>query len=113
MPNPVKKTFYIPQAYSISSFVDSDGKQMDFGDEGASVDLSLEKLDVEITLLRLLSRLSDRQKIILMFLILRESGYDMTHEECAKTISVTREHYMVLLKEVRSKVSKLLHENAV
>jgi len=52
--------------------------------------------------------MDDRQKIILLYQVLREAGYNLNHADCAKTLSITRERYMVLLKDVKKRAGKIL-----
>lgn len=85
-------------------------EEFDIGDSEKAVDDMVSAMQADAYLLTLLSNFNDRQKIILMYQILRESGYNLNHEDCAKTLSLTREHYMSLLKEVRRKAQKIIQE---
>lgn len=85
-----------------------DGTPFDVGDGGQAVEAMNSSMQADLALLTLLKGMNDRQKIILMYQVLRESGFNLNHADCAKTLSITRERYMVLLKEVRKRAGKIL-----
>lgn len=85
-----------------------DGEQFDAGDDGEAADAMISQVQADAHLLSLLRNMNDREKIILMYQILRESGYNLNHAECAKTLNITRERYMVVLKGVRKRAAKIL-----
>lgn len=85
-----------------------DVEEFDAGDEGLAEEQWLHQMDAEITLITTLKSLTDRQKTIFMYQILRDLGYNLRHEECAKTLGVTREYYMSLLAEVKKKTQKII-----
>lgn len=85
-----------------------DGEPFDAGDEGEAADMMYSQVQADAHLLSLLRGMNDREKIILMYQILRESGYNLNHAECAKTLSITRERYMVILKGVKKRAAKIL-----
>jgi hypothetical protein len=88
-------------------------REFDIGDNGKAADNMLSDVHADALLLDLLFKFNDRQKIILLYQILREAGYNLNHGDCAKTLSLTREHYMFLLKEVRGKAKKVLQEAGI
>lgn len=85
-----------------------DGEQFDAGDNGEAAEMMVSQIQADTLLLSLLRNMNDREKIILMYQILRESGYNLNHEECAKTLNITRERYMVVLKDVKKRAAKIL-----
>lgn len=87
---------------------ESENEDFDVGDNGKAQDDMLSNVHADALLIDLLFKMNDRQKIILMYQILRESGYNLNHGDCAKTLSLTREHYMFLLKGVKKKAAKVL-----
>lgn len=80
----------------------------DAGDEGSGQEAIYSQIQADFHLLTLLQGFNDRQKIILMYQLLREAGYNLNHADCAKTLSITRERYMVLLKDVKKRAAKIL-----
>ena len=80
------------------------------GDDGQHEESIYAQLCTDQTVLNILSLFNDRQKIIFMFQLLREAGYGLTHEDCAKTLSMQRVNYMFSLKRVRQKVSKIIKD---
>lgn len=85
-----------------------DGEPFDAGDNGDAADQMVSMVQADAMLLGLLCGMNDREKIILMYQILRESGYNLNHSECAKTLNITRERYMVILKGVKKRAAKIL-----
>ena len=85
-----------------------DGEPFDAGDQGEATDMMYSQVQADAYLLSLLRGMNDREKIILMYQILRESGYNLNHAECAKTLNITRERYMVVLKGVKKRAAKIL-----
>lgn len=106
-----------PVAYPMDNFIDkeTDGDmpdEQDFSDRGKAEEEMLSVCNADSMLLKILTSMDDRDKIIFMYLLLREAGYDITHADCAKTLSLSRERYMVLVKIVKYKAGKLLQEGA-
>lgn len=104
----LKTLSYLSTSVNFSDMKYPDGKPFDAGDNGDSQEATYSNIQADIYLLNLLRSLDDRQKIILMFQILRESGYNLNHADCARTLSITRERYMVLLKAVKKRAAKIL-----
>lgn len=84
------------------------GDPFDVGDKGSSANTMYSVVEADASLLTLLCGMNDRDKIILLYQVLRESGYNLNHAECAKTLNITREHYMVILRGVRDRAAKIL-----
>lgn len=103
---------FIPVSHNFSDMKHPDGTEFDAGDEGQEQDQIISQMQADAFLLKLLQSFNDRQKIILMYQLLREAGYNLNHEDCAQTISITRERYMVLLKDVKKRAAKILQMSA-
>lgn len=80
----------------------------DKGDDGEQASQTESNVQADQLLLKLLSNLDDRGKIILMYQILRETGYNLTHEECARTLNMSRVWYSSETKEVKQKCQKII-----
>lgn len=98
----------IAQSKNFSEFDHGDGHPFDFGDNNKAVEEMESQVQADLSLLILLKKMDDRQKIILMFQFLREAGHNFNHADCATVIGITRERYMVLLKEVKKRAVKIL-----
>lgn len=85
-----------------------DMEEFDASDNGKAATLMFSDMQADFLMLELLFKFNDRQKIILLYQVLREAGYNLSHEDCARTLSLTREHYMVILKKVKIKARKVL-----
>lgn len=88
-------------------------QEFDAGDNGRADDEIASNMQADSLLLTLLFGFNDRQKVILLYQILREAGYNLNHGDCAKTLSLTREHYMFLVSEVKKKARRVLQEAGV
>ena len=100
---------FLPAAYPFSDF-DLEDKPEQFGDDSQSERRMYSNITANISVIKILSSLEDQHKIVFMFLLLRESGFNLTHEECAKILSISRQSYMKLAKSVKLKAGKLLQD---
>ena len=104
----LRSIFLIPTSKNFSELESPNGKQFDAGDNGESTDAMYSFIQADAILLTLLLSMDDRQKTILLYQVFREAGYNLNHADCAKTLSITRERYMVLLKDVKKRAGKIL-----
>ena len=104
----LKRAIMIAYSENFSEMDFPDGTPFDAGDEGEAADMMYSQVQADALLLSLLSGMNDREKIIMMYQVLRESGYNLNHAECAKTLSISRERYMVVLKGVKKRAAKIL-----
>lgn len=105
------KLLYLPTAYPFSDFdFQDDNKAQQFGDGGCGEEKMYSDMNTEFMVLKVLSQLKDRHKIVFMFLLLRENGYKLTHEECARTMMISRQAYARLVKSVKNRSAKLLQD---
>lgn len=106
------KTLLVPTSKNFSelSTINAENEMVQFeaSDESSAEEQIISNMHADALLLALLSSFNDRQKIILVYQILRESGYNLNHEDCAKTLSITREHYMFLLADIKKKAKKII-----
>jgi hypothetical protein len=85
-----------------------DVSPIEIGDGGKQTECLMSNLEADTLLLHLLIGLDNRHKIILMLQILRESGYEISHEDCAKVVCLSRSIYMLELKNLRNKAKKFI-----
>lgn len=90
---------------------DGEREEFDAGDDGRAENKIFSDIQAGNLLLDILFKMNDRQKIIFMYQLLREAGYGITHQDCAKTLSLTREHYIFLVGGVKKKAQKILQAN--
>lgn len=106
------KTLLVPSSKNFSEFTtyndDNEVQHFEASDESSAEEEIISNMQADAMLLALLSSFNDRQKVILVYQILRESGYNLNHEDCAKTLSITREHYMFLLADIKKKAKKII-----
>lgn len=98
---------FIPTAYPLSE-MDSENNQADFSDLCKEVSQLEDKLDLERGILEILHNLEDRDKIIFLFQILRDDGYNLDHESCADVLHIQREWYMTNLSKVKQKIAFII-----
>jgi len=109
MPKTYLKTLqFLAQSYNFSEMNYPDGQSFDKSDDGSGADSMASVLQADAYLLHLLIGMNDRDKVILLYQIMREAGYNLNHADCAKTLSITRERYMVLLKNIKKRSAKIL-----
>jgi len=110
---------FIPQSKNFSEFntgvpeENNEDKPLEYeaSDGGAQAQQMLSNLQADTLLLELLSNLDDREKIIFLYQVLREAGYNLQHEECARTLSISRGGYIIKIKKVKAKCLKILQAN--
>lgn len=86
--------------------------QFDVGDNGLSENAMYSIVQMDMFLYSLLLNFSELQKIVFLYLLMRESGYNLTHEECARTLSMKRESYMTVMRAVKKKAGKFLKQQS-
>lgn len=114
-----KKVFEVPsdlpEAKSFSSLNvngnSDEDSAVDFGDNGEHSEDMVAQIQADFLLLNILFKLNDRQKVVLLYQIIRDIGYGLNYTEYAKTLSITRQKYLIMLKGVRVKAGKVLKEN--
>lgn len=99
---------YIPQTINFSELKkmensDNQAVEADWGDEG----LQMEKLEVgmefEELIVQMLYNLKGNERIIFLYQLLREFGYQIDHGSFAKTLKMNRQKYMEILGTIRLK----------
>lgn len=76
------------------------------GDGGLEAEKFQTKLELEELVVQILCNLEDdREKLIFMFQLLRDSGYQIDHGSLSKVIKLSRRQYMRVLEEVRFKIN--------
>lgn len=98
----------LPQSKNFSEYTETG--EFDRSDDGLEEDRIFNQIEVEQTILKILTHFNDKQKVVFLYQLVRDSGYDITHEECAKTLSMGRVNYMNFLLEVRKRVKKFLQD---
>jgi hypothetical protein len=107
---------YIPESQNFSTFSNNvpaeygDDKPLEYeaSDGGEQVENLFSKIQAEQILTSLLLCLDNRDKVILLYQILQGAGYDLQQDDCAKTLSLSHNAYVILIKNVRRKCVKIL-----
>lgn len=105
----LRQIMMVASSQNFSDMELPDGEPFDAGDEGEAAEGMVSQIQADMFLLSLLQKMNDREKIILMYQILRESGYNLNHEDCARTLNISRKTYMLALKGVKKRAAKILN----
>lgn len=84
--------------------------EFDIGDGGRQADDMFSTLEADFLLLQVLTQLDDRQKVVFLYQLLRQAGYNLNHEDCARTLALTREKYMDSIRRVKERSQKVLKQ---
>jgi len=99
---------FVPIAVNFSQLeneMDEGGiKKYDPGDGGLEVRRLENGLHYEELVVQILCNLEEREKIIFLFQLLRDSGFQIDHGSCAKAVNLSRRQYMRVLEDVRFKL---------
>lgn len=87
------------------------GESVEASDGGEQVKSILGDINAEFILLKLLSNLDDKGKIILMFQIMKGSGFEITQEDCAKVMGFNLKYYNSLIQKVKNRCIKIATEH--
>lgn len=113
---------FIPRSYNFSEIASLDvedngdgtiSPNILFSDNGEAVEKMEDGVEFERLMLQVLSNLSDREKIVFVYQILRDSGFQIDHGSFAKTLDIGRKKYMVLLKEVKIKTLLMIDGKSI
>jgi len=107
-----KNLNFLPKSFNFSEIEpDEDGNILDgdsFNDNGDEVRQTESSLFTEQVILQVLFNLKDREKIVFMYQLLRESGFEIDYTSCADTIGIQRQSYMKTLSIVKKKASVII-----
>lgn len=111
---------YIPESTNFSAITENVPEEnndellgYEASDGGRQVEQTLSNVQGDQLLISLLLSLDNRDKIVLLYQVLREAGYNLQQEECAKTLSISRSGYVVLVKSVKRKCLKILRDQKI
>lgn len=102
---------YIPVAYSFSQFEEADSEQnalFNLSDDGREEKKVFDKIAADTLFLNILFNLTEIEKIIYLYQLAREFGYEIDHSSLSKTLGIHRVVYMRILKRVKEKVKEML-----
>jgi hypothetical protein len=105
------KLIYVPKSYNFSEMETEEGEQFDVSDNFYHNNALYDELDFEILFLDILSNLSDREKIVFLFCIVREYGHNIDHKSFAKTMGIVKESYMVIKRRVQQKTAIIVNKH--
>lgn len=113
---------FIPIAFSLEELKDEEGNMMvdipttaNFEDPADMAPTntfseSLKEIEANDLLVFILKQLDDREKIIFLYQIVKENGYEINHDDFAGTMHLEVRNYYTHLKRLREKVA-LIYEH--
>lgn len=104
---------FIPTSKNFSEFKTQEGEHDEFlefavGDDGDFSDKMFSKVQGEELLFKLLQNLDDKEKVILLYHMLKEFGFELTQEQYAETLNFSRVYYTSLARELKLKCAKII-----
>lgn len=87
----------------IKSEFEDNGLEFDPGDDGLQKKRLEANLEYEEMIVQILCNLELREKLIFVYQLLRDGGYQIDHGAFAKTVPISRRQYMRALDDVRIK----------
>ncbi len=78
------------------------------GDDNLEVKRLENKMEYEEMVAQILFNLETREKLIFVFQLLRDGGYQIDHASFAKSLKISRRQYMRVLSVVRAKAHLLV-----
>ena len=109
-----KKAIYIRTIPSAISFSDLEQQYKDAGfsfdpiDDNQDIINTENKMDYENLIYNILNVLNERDKILFLFLLIRNYGVSIDHKTFAETLKISRTYYLYLLKKVKIKIKLLI-----
>lgn len=102
---------YVPTTVNLTQLkneYESNEAEFDLSDEGMEQRRIEDNMEYEEMIVHILYNLEPREKLIFIFQILRDGGYQIDHASFAKAIHLSRSQYMKILDVVRTKSMLLL-----
>jgi len=107
---------FIPVAYSFSEIETSsefgDGATFSPHDCGDAASNMYDEMEHDLLILQILYNLDDKEKIVFLYLLLRDYGHKIDFDSLAKTVGYKRSNYMHLVKKVRTKAALVLRRES-
>lgn len=97
---------FIPVAMNFSELekeMEDGTLEYDPGDSGLEQKRLQDNMQFEEMIVQILYNLEDRDKLIFIFQLLRDNGYQIDHGSFAKVVKLSRRQYMRVLDSVRLK----------
>lgn len=97
---------FVPVSINFSELekeLDEDSVEFEPGDDCKQMNDMMDKLVYEEAVVTILSNLETREKLVFMFQLLRDGGYQIDHASSAKIVKLSRRQYMRVLDDVRMK----------
>lgn len=99
---------FVPNTVNFSDLETTDPNadypvQSEYGDDGQAMFQTEQSIEYEKLILQMLASLDMKEKLIFMYQVFRDMGFQIDHGSFAKTLHIGRIKYMKLLKVVKIK----------
>lgn len=81
----------------------SQGIETQIGDDGLGIEKVEQDFHLEELIVQMLSALEGNERVIFLYQLLRDYGYQIDHTSFARTLGLKRSRYMDILSTVRTK----------
>lgn len=111
-------TGFVPESINFSEFEkpninDEDSVVSQFGDDGLFSEKMEANFEFEELIVQILFSLEGEERIVFLYQLLRDFGYQIDHGSFAKTLFMKRQKYMHVLKNVRRKIMIILDQRSL
>lgn len=103
---------YVPVSVNFSeleSEMEENEVAFEPSDDSLEVKRMEDNLEYEEMIVQILSNFEMREKLIFIYQLLRDGGYQIDHASFAKTLNISRRQYMRILDNVRVKSALLIY----
>jgi hypothetical protein len=87
---------------------DENNEEFDPGDDNQQVAETYDNLIYDELVVQMLCNLESREKLVFLYQLLRDGGFQIDHAAFAKTIDLSRRQYMRVLESVRLKTQLMV-----
>jgi hypothetical protein len=84
-------------------------KELEVSDNGLETELIEKNVEFEELIVQMLFNLEGNERVIFLYQLLREFGYQIDHGSFAKTLKINRQRYMDILGTIRVKTYLMVH----
>ncbi|MBV6446376.1 MAG: hypothetical protein IFNCLDLE_02674 [Ignavibacteriaceae bacterium] len=103
------KLDFLPKSYNFGELEpNEDGQILDGDAFEDKQDNTYSNIFADEIVVQILFNLKDREKVVFMYQLLRESGYEIDYGSAAQTMGIQRQSYMKMLSLVKKKARVII-----
>lgn len=107
--NLVRELMVLPESRNFSEY--NDDGSFDRSDDGAEEEELYQEAYVEQVIIQISSSLNDRQKVVFLYQIIKDLGFNFSQENLARTLDIGRASYANILSKVQKRARKVINAN--